>query len=119
MPATNQLVHNSFGKPMFDLEAQGVVLKSWNSHSLNMRRELALRHRLVAFSEAGNEHQCSNQGKEANPRFHKLFRKNVDNTPAAVLYESRFPSEGEMHHEHPHLDRAYVGAHRSNLHKRA
>jgi len=57
MPATNQLVHNSFGKVMLDLEAQRVILKSGYCNGFDVRGELAPGHRLVAFGKAANEQQ--------------------------------------------------------------
>ena len=68
--AMNQFVHHRLGKAMLDLESQRVVLKGRHRDRLDMRRQLALSHRLVAFGETGNDQQGDWQENHAqNSRY--------------------------------------------------
>jgi hypothetical protein len=71
--AANQFFHHRFGKSMFDLEAQGVVLKSRHGHRLDVGRQLALGHRLVAFGEAGDAHENAKQDTGSQDSRHRHF----------------------------------------------
>ena len=70
MAAANQLSHYCFGKAMLDLESQRSVLKRWHSDGFDVRRQLALRHRLVAFGEAREREQRYQKGDRTQKCFH-------------------------------------------------
>src|SRR5205823_7246085 len=55
--AMDQFVHHRLGKAMLDLESQRVVLKGRHRDRLDMRRQLALSHRLVTFGETRDDQQ--------------------------------------------------------------
>src|SRR6267154_849072 len=68
--AMNQFVHHRLGKAMLDLESQRVILKGRHGNGLDMRRQLALSHRLVTFSETGDQQKRNQQYRAADDVLH-------------------------------------------------